>query len=132
MEHADPKNLHLELDVYWAARAGRQPLEVFQRWKERISLVHLKNVSKDAHPLNLFESIPAGMEIDDSVFVKYALNPSDFVDIGSGALNIGAFVREMSVESKVEHFIVEQDYSSIGPLNSAKRSFDALKALQRA
>ena len=132
MEHVDPVNLHLELDVYWTARAGRQPLDVFRRWKERISLVHLKNISKDVHPLNLFDLIPAGTEIDESVFVNYALNPSDFVEIGSGALDIGSFVREMSVGSKVEHFIVEQDYSSIGPFNSAKRSFDALKALMRA
>lgn len=127
LENTSAENLCLELDVFWAARAGKNPLELYHRWQDRILLVHLKDAGEAARPLDLFQLIPADTPIDPDVFIKYALNPAFFTEIGNGILNIPDYVREMSATGKVKNFIIEQDYSSIGAMNSARISLESLR-----
>ena len=126
LEHTAKEHLYLELDVFWAARGGKDPIEVYRQWQDRISLVHLKDAGAAARPLDLFSVIPKDTRLDGEVFVKYALNPACFVEIGNGILNIPEFVREMAASGKVENFIVEQDYTAIGAFESARISFASL------
>jgi sugar phosphate isomerase/epimerase len=43
MEHTDAALVHLEVDVYWIAQAGLDPASFLERYKERVSLLHLKD-----------------------------------------------------------------------------------------
>jgi sugar phosphate isomerase/epimerase len=42
---SDPALVELEIDVYWAARAGRDPAELIARHAPRVALVHLKDLA---------------------------------------------------------------------------------------
>jgi sugar phosphate isomerase/epimerase len=43
MKHTDPALVHLEVDIYWIAQAGLDPATFLQSYKDRISLLHLKD-----------------------------------------------------------------------------------------
>ncbi|HET7093633.1 MAG TPA: sugar phosphate isomerase/epimerase, partial [Thermomicrobiales bacterium] len=52
----DPANVGIEIDVYWAARGGQEPLALLQRLAGRVPLVHLK----DLGPAPDFADLPVG------------------------------------------------------------------------
>ena len=43
LEHTDPALVALELDLYWATKAGADPLTYFSRYPGRVQLVHVKD-----------------------------------------------------------------------------------------
>lgn len=43
LERADPSLVVLELDLYWATKAGADPLTYFSRYPGRVHLVHVKD-----------------------------------------------------------------------------------------
>ena len=45
LEETDPEAVKFELDIYWAVKAGADPLEYFNRWPGRFPLLHLKDSS---------------------------------------------------------------------------------------
>lgn len=47
LESTDPTLVKLELDCYWAAYAGHDPLELCQRYRDRLHIVHLKDMAND-------------------------------------------------------------------------------------
>lgn len=47
MEHTDAADVAFELDVYWAARAGADPVELLREHPDRIELLHLKDAARD-------------------------------------------------------------------------------------
>lgn len=47
MEHTDPEHVAFELDVYWAARAGVDPVELLRAYPDRIGLLHVKDAARD-------------------------------------------------------------------------------------
>jgi sugar phosphate isomerase/epimerase len=51
-----PPDVELELDVYWAAHAGRDPVSLIQAAPDRIRLLHMKDRSAGQEPRDL----PAG------------------------------------------------------------------------
>ena len=42
-----PAGIDLELDVYWASVAGRDPVELIRGHDERTRLLHMKDMSPD-------------------------------------------------------------------------------------
>jgi len=44
----DPNLVALELDIYWAAFAGADPLALIDRYASRLALLHLKDMTADA------------------------------------------------------------------------------------
>ena len=123
------QNVRLELDIYWAARAGVSPEMAFEKWKERIGLVHIKDVASAVEPVNLLEIIPEGTKLDMAAYGKYALLPDAFTEAGSGKLNLALMLSDMEKAGAVEHFVVEQDFTAIGEVQSARKSYQALKEL---
>ena len=43
LERTDPALVALELDLYWATKAGADPLTYFSRYPGRVQLVHVKD-----------------------------------------------------------------------------------------
>jgi sugar phosphate isomerase/epimerase len=97
LENAD--RMGLELDVYWAAKAGIDPVAYQKKWEGRSTLLHCKDM--DGGPERRFAAV------------------------GEGILDFPAVIRAASL---VEYFIVEQDQSD-DPFHSAELSFTALKKL---
>lgn len=47
LAETDPTLVRLEIDVYWMAKAKRDPVSYFQKYPKRFPLVHLKDMARD-------------------------------------------------------------------------------------
>ena len=94
LQATDPSLVKIELDVYWAAYAGVDPVSYLQILADRVVLVHLKDMAADR----------------------------SMTEVGKGILNmqqICAFAQARSLWGIVEH-----DYPQIPSLESARISFE--------
>lgn len=107
----DPKLVQLELDVFWAAVAGADPVKLFEKYSGRIPLVHVKDM-KPGTATRLNEGVPR----------------DSFLEVGKGSLPIASILKAGS-KAGVKHFFVEQDQTSGNPLDSLKISAEYLKKL---
>jgi sugar phosphate isomerase/epimerase len=44
MEHTDPRNVVFQVDLYWATLGGADPVELLERYGNRIQLFHVKDM----------------------------------------------------------------------------------------
>jgi sugar phosphate isomerase/epimerase len=98
----DPQDVKLELDVYWMARAGLDPVRHLEENRERLALVHLKDLGADGAT----------------------------VEMGAGILPMERIVRA-ALAAGAKHLFVEQD-TSADPLNSIAVSWRFLRGLPPA
>jgi sugar phosphate isomerase/epimerase len=98
----DPRLVRLELDLYWITKGGRDPLDYFAKWPGRFPLVHVKDM--DATP-NKF-----------------------FADVGKGTIDFRRIFRRAR-QAGIEHYFYEQDETPGSPFDSAKASYEYLRAL---
>ena len=99
MTETDPGNVKLELDVYWVAKAGLDPIQYLKSSEARIVLVHLKDLAADGST----------------------------VELGTGVLNMEQCVRA-GLLAGAQRLFVEQD-DSADPLASIATSFRWLERL---
>jgi len=99
MESTNPENLKWEIDVFWAKYAGVEPVEFLNKYRDRIHLVHLKDMESDG---------------------------KTFAEVGEGVIDFNT-IFEVSERGKVEWYIVEQDICKRPSLESARISFENLK-----
>jgi sugar phosphate isomerase/epimerase len=99
MTETDPREVKLELDVYWVAKAGQDPLQYLKDGRDRIQLVHLKDLARDGST----------------------------AEVGGGVLDFEQIVRT-ALLSGAKHLFVEQD-SSTDPLASIVASVRFLERL---
>jgi sugar phosphate isomerase/epimerase len=111
MKNTDPKLVGLELDIMWAKVGGVEPVKVFEQYKGRIPLVHMKNVKAGIGP-QYNERVP-----------KEA-----FEEVGKGVIEIGP-VLKAAQKAGAKHFFVEQDQTPGNPLDSLRGSAGYLKSL---
>ena len=106
----DPQLCKFEIDVFWVAIGGRNPMKVLRELKGRVSQVHLKDLLKGTKT------------IYDEGQVPHAA----FEELGDGTINMS---RVMQVAKKigVEQCHVEQDQSP-APLKSIVQSLKHLKS----
>ncbi|GHO47501.1 sugar phosphate isomerase/epimerase family protein [Ktedonospora formicarum] len=100
IEQTDPASVSFELDTYWAAFAGVDPVEYLQRHAGRVTLVHVKDMTPER----------------------------TFTEVGAGILPIAEIVAAART-SGVQGFLVENDQPRIPSLESAKRSLQFLRML---
>ena len=84
----------------WNIHEGADPAAYLRRCAGRLPLLHVKDITAD----------------------------NQLTEIGRGALDFPAVV-QAAREAGTQWLVYEQDISQIGPLQSAKDSFAALKAL---
>lgn len=96
----NPKWVQTELDIYWLAKAGEDPVEWIKRYHNRTPLIHLKDMTTDEEQF--------------------------FAELGTGGIDLES-VMKVGAQSNVEWWIVEQDQSRKTPLESVKQSIDFLK-----
>lgn len=100
LANTDPANVALELDTYWAAYAGVDPVNYLQRHHKRVPLVHMKDMTPER----------------------------TFTEVGAGRLPIAAIVAAAHAAG-AQGYIVENDQPRIPSLESAGRSLPFLRAL---
>jgi sugar phosphate isomerase/epimerase len=99
----DPKTVKMELDLYWIAKAEKNPLKYFSAYPGRFPLVHVKDM--DATPKRFF------------------------TEVGRGTINFGEIFAN-SEKAGIKHYFVEQDETPGSPFESIKMSIDYLKKLE--
>jgi sugar phosphate isomerase/epimerase len=100
----DPALVQSELDVYWAAFAGHDPVALLGSLKGRAPLVHLKDMAAGSRA---------------------------FAEVGQGTLDFPAILAAADAAG-AEWLIVEQDRCERPPLESVGMSLAYLRSLGRA
>jgi sugar phosphate isomerase/epimerase len=111
MDEFDSQLVPFELDVFWVAIGGWQPIETLRKLKGRVSQVHLKDLLKDT-PVNYDEG---------------TVPHEAFKELGNGMIDM-AEVLQISAEIGVEQCHVEQDQST-DPIASIVQSISHLGTL---
>jgi sugar phosphate isomerase/epimerase len=99
MRETDPLHVKLELDVYWVAMGGLDPVQCLKDSQPRVLLVHLKDLGKDGST----------------------------VELGAGVLDMEEIIRT-ALRGGAQHLFVEQD-DSADPLRSITTSLRFLQRL---
>ena len=105
MANTDPKNVAFQLDLYWAANGGGigNPLEVIERYGNRIKLFHVKVMAAG--------SFPGRIEIVGEGFIDF---PAIFAAAGGST----------------RYYVVEHDPrfgdATFNPFEAAQKGFDYL------
>ncbi|NLK07375.1 MAG: sugar phosphate isomerase/epimerase [Firmicutes bacterium] len=128
MENTDPELVFLELDTYWAMRAGEDPVELIEKYKDRLVLLHQKDFPADApQPLVVFDNlVDPNQEIGMEAFVN-VVDPLTFTEIGTGTLPIQDIINAGLKAPHVEYIILEQDHTQLDEIESIKTSMEAFK-----
>jgi sugar phosphate isomerase/epimerase len=112
MARTDKDLVAFEVDVFWLAAAGLDPVKTIRELGSRVKLVHLKD--RAAGP----------PELDESKVAKAA-----FKELGAGSIDMPAVLRACK-EVGVAHYFVEQDQTPGDPLASLKQSVAYLRSLK--
>jgi len=100
--NTDPKTVLTELDLYWIAYAGVDPLEYMKRYANRLKLLHVKQI-KD------YES-------------------KKCVDLNEGAIDFKEIINT-GRQIGVEYYILEQEEFEIDAFISVKNGIDYILGL---
>lgn len=114
LEGCDPKLVKIELDLFWIASTGKDPLEYFTRYPGRFPLVHVKGMSKK----------PAGGASEPIQNIMPAIT-----DVGSGDVIDWKRIFAQSQQAGIQHYFVEHDVPK-DPFASLKTSYDFLSRLE--
>jgi sugar phosphate isomerase/epimerase len=98
----DPSLVTFELDLFWAMRAGHDPLAYFEKHPGRFEMVHVKDAT----------AAPA----------------SAMTDVGSGVIDWKRIFAAHKTAG-IRHYFVEHD-NPADPMQSIRRSAEYLKALR--
>lgn len=82
MAHTDKKLVKCEMDIYWVAKGGVDPLAMLKKYAGRIPILHVKDM------------VPG--------------DSKDFECAGSGIIDFPSIFKE-AVDQRIEHYFVERD-----------------------
>lgn len=123
-ENTDPALVKLQLDTYWAARGGADPVELIHRYADRLVSLHQKDFAKDAgEPVDLF-----AQKVDPSAPIDHALYQSlrhvgTFAEVGTGVLDIQSMI-DAGNRAGVGMIYLEQDLTRLNELESVRISME--------
>ncbi len=110
LARTDPKLVCFELDCYWLAEAGRDPVKTIKETGDRVRLLHIK----DRKP-----GFPTSTRLGPAA--------EHFAEVGTGTIDWKAVIK--AAGPGVEHYFVEQDSTAIPALQSVAISYRNLRRL---
>lgn len=125
LEKTKDAGVYYELDNFWAARGGIDPVKEMERLGNRIILLHQKDFSKTAGiPLNIFEqelAIDHPVSKEEDQLTRHL---TMFAEVGTGILPIQDYI-DAGNRIGVEYMLLEQDKTQIGEIPSITESMKA-------
>lgn len=106
MKEFDEKLVNFELDVFWAACGGWDPIRTMHKLRKRLGQIHLKNIKKGT----------------PTIYDEGKVPHDAFQEVGDGTIDMDEVIK-VAAQYGVQQFHVEQDQSP-NPLESIKQSFD--------
>lgn len=108
MPEMDEDLITLELDLYWATKAGQDPVEMFKKYPGRFQLLHFKDMADDAN-------IPF-----------YDVVKEDLTSVGSGLIDFKRIWEARDIAG-MKYFFVEDDNQGSGqPFQAIETSINNL------
>ena len=103
LKECDKNLVKMELDLGWITHAGKDPLAYFAKYPGRFITFHVKDMDASQKQITM--------------------------ELGRGKVDFKRILAQ-SKQAGVKHYFVEQDNSTIGPLESIKVSMEYLKKLE--
>jgi sugar phosphate isomerase/epimerase len=104
LDESTPGSIDAEIDIYWVAFAGMNPIEMITKYSGRVPCVHLKDM---------------------------AAGDRAFAEVGHGTLDIAGVIKAADAAGS-KWLIVEQDVCKRDPFESVAMSYNWLKQHGRA
>lgn len=126
-DNTDPALVDLQLDTFWAARGGVDPVEMIDRYKSRLIMLHQKDFNKDAgEPLNLFEQkVDMSKEITRDTYL-HAREKTSFAEVGTGTLPIQDYI-DAGNRAGIPYILLEQDFTFLNQMDSVRISMQSFR-----
>jgi sugar phosphate isomerase/epimerase len=103
LKETDPALVRMEMDLYWVAKAGVDPLRYFRDHPGRFPLVHVKDM--DPSP------------------------EKGFTEVGKGVIDFKRIFAQSNLAG-IRHYFVEQDETKGPAIESARESYRHLQTLE--
>ena len=103
LKETDPELVKMELDLYWAYYAGKDPVEMFLNNPGRFPLMHFKDMAKT--------------------------EKREFAEVGTGSIDFQKILKNAKTAG-LKHFYVEQDECKIAPMDAITISYRNVLKLQ--
>lgn len=110
LKQTDPKLVTIELDLGWVVAAGADPVAYLKKYADRISLLHVKDVNKNATT-----------SVTDLT--------AQTVEIGRGKIDWKRIFAACDPKH-LKHYFVEQENFTGSPLDAVQVSFEYLSTLK--
>jgi len=108
LENTDPALVQWQMDVYWVAQAGHDPVEMLRKHGKRMQSLHLKDRKPD---------VPTSTDTGPG--------SAHFTEVGTGTLDWSAILR-LAEQFHIPDMYVEQDQTERPPLESLQISYTNL------
>jgi sugar phosphate isomerase/epimerase len=102
MPELDNNLVTMELDLFWATKAGQNPVQIFTNYPGRFQLFHMKDMYTKQDPFFTTEGV------------------TDFAPVGEGLINFKEILAAKDIAG-MKYMIVEQDLTPDG------KPFDAIR-----
>ncbi|TYZ06649.1 sugar phosphate isomerase/epimerase [Hymenobacter lutimineralis] len=100
LKETDKNLVQMELDLYWATKAGHDPVELFKQNPGRFPLWHVKDMDKTPQ--------------------------QNFTEVGNGSIDFKRIFAQAKLAG-LKHFFVEQDQTTGSPFDSIQQSITHIK-----
>jgi len=110
LKQTDPALVTIELDIAWVVTAGKDPVAYLKKYADRISMLHVKDVRKDA--------VTTATELK-----------SQTVEVGSGKVDWKRVFAACDPKH-LKHYFVEQENFTGSPLDAVRDSYRYLSTLK--
>lgn len=110
LKWTDPQLITIELDLAWVVTAGLDPVKYLKQYADRISLLHVKDVSKDA--VTMVDEIKA-----------------QTVEVGRGKIDWKRIFSACDPQH-LKHYFVEQENFTGSTIDAVRASFEYLSTLK--
>ncbi|WP_167577609.1 sugar phosphate isomerase/epimerase [Ammoniphilus sp. YIM 78166] len=128
LENTEKEFVKIELDTYWAIRGGIDPIPYLRKLGDRCDLIHQKDLTLEAKPANIFETIGEECEINSEKFREFS-KVEYFTEVGEGTIDIRSIIKEARDIGAARYIILEQDHSNRNELESIAISYRNLERL---
>ncbi|WP_157805609.1 sugar phosphate isomerase/epimerase family protein [Bacillus sp. mrc49] len=128
LENTDPDLVGIELDTYWALRAGIDVNAYLKKLGSRCEFIHQKDLPASVEQANIFEMINEKSEITLEKLQSFVV-AENFTETGEGVMDIATIIRTAKSSTNTQYIIVEQDATFRDELESIEISYKNLSAL---
>ena len=97
LNNTDADLVDFEMDIYWVVRAGKDPVELFNKHSNRFTMWHVKDADKT--------------------------NPKVNTEVGSGSINFKS-IFDARKAAGAKYYFVEQESFKMDAFQSLQKSFD--------